>query len=210
MTLPNPMPLLEANPIVPVVVIEDVKDAVPTAQALLEGGISCAEVTFRTAAAPAALEAMAQVEGMTVGAGTVLNGEQARQAVDCGAQFIVSPGFHPSIVEDLTVPFLPGIANATDIMAVLEYGVETVKFFPAVPMGGLPVLNALAAPFPQLKFLPTGGIGPKNLAEWISHPKIVSVGGSWMVTKQMIAAGEFDAITELSRQALQMVQEAGK
>lgn len=207
MNLPSPLPVLEKNPLVPVVVIEDAKDAVPTAQALLEGGISCAEVTFRTAAAPAALEAMAGVEGMTVGAGTVLNGEQARQAVNCGAQFVVSPGFHPSIVEDLKVPFLPGIANATDIMAVLEYGIEIVKFFPAVPMGGLPVLKALAAPFPQLKFLPTGGIGAKNLAEWISNPKIVSVGGSWMVTKDMIAGGEFDTISRLSRQALEIVKE---
>ena len=207
MNLPSPLPVLERNPLVPVVVIEDAKDAVPTAHALLEGGISCAEVTFRTPAAPAALEAMAGVEGMTVGAGTVLNGEQARQAVECGAQFIVSPGFHPSIVENLTVPFLPGVANATDIMAVLEYGIEIVKFFPAVPMGGLPVLKALAAPFPQLRFLPTGGIGPKNLAEWISNPKIVSVGGSWMVTKDMIANAEFDTISRLSREALQIVKE---
>ena len=207
MNLPSPLPVLDRNPRVPVVVIEDAKDAVPTAHALLEGGISCAEVTFRTPAAPAALEAMAGVEGMTVGAGTVLNGEQARQAVECGAQFIVSPGFHPSIVENLTVPFLPGVANATDIMAVLEYGIEIVKFFPAVPMGGLPVLKALAAPFPQLRFLPTGGIGPKNLAEWISNPKIVSVGGSWMVTKDMIANAEFDTISRLSREALQIVKE---
>ena len=207
MNLPSPLPVLDRNPRVPGGVIEDAKDAVPTAHALLEGGISCAEVTFRTPAAPAALEAMAGVEGMTVGAGTVLNGEQARQAVECGAQFIVSPGFHPSIVENLTVPFLPGVANATDIMAVLEYGIEIVKFFPAVPMGGLPVLKALAAPFPQLRFLPTGGIGPKNLAEWISNPKIVSVGGSWMVTKDMIANAEFDTISRLSREALQIVKE---
>ena len=207
MNLPSPLPVLEKNPLVPVVVIEDAKDAVPTAHALLEGGISCAEVTFLTPAAPAAQESKSGVEGRTVGAGTVLNGEQARKAVGCGAQFIVSPGFHPSIVENLTVPFLPGIANATDIMAVLEYGIEIVKFFPAVPMGGLPVLKALAAPFPQLRFLPTGGLGPKNLAEWISNPKIVSVGGSWMVTKDMIAGGEFDTISRLSRQALEIVKE---
>ena len=211
MTIPSARPFLEKNPIVPVVVLKRVEDAVPLAKALVAGGITSAEVTFRTAAAPEAIKAIAEeVPEITAGAGTVVTREQAEQAIDLGAKFLVSPGWSADVADvaaEREVPFLPGVANATDIIATLPYGLDVVKFFPAVPMGGLPVVKALAAPFPQLKFMPTGGISAKNLPQWLENPVIASVGGSWMVASKLIEAGEFDEITRLSKEALDIVKE---
>ncbi|MST49432.1 bifunctional 4-hydroxy-2-oxoglutarate aldolase/2-dehydro-3-deoxy-phosphogluconate aldolase [Mobiluncus porci] len=213
MHIPSAMPLLKENPIVPVVVLDRVEDAVPTARALLAGGIKSAEVTLRTEAALGCIGAIArEVPEITVGAGTVINREQAEAAVAEGAKFLVSPGTSKKIAkaaDKAQVPLLPGIANPTDIMEVLSWGwgLEVVKFFPAVPLGGLPVVKAFAGPFPQVKFMPTGGINLDNLAEWLSAPMIPAVGGSWMVSGKLVAEGNFDEITRLSREAMEKVKE---
>ncbi|MFC5370429.1 bifunctional 4-hydroxy-2-oxoglutarate aldolase/2-dehydro-3-deoxy-phosphogluconate aldolase [Arcanobacterium bovis] len=210
MAIPSARPFLEKNPIVPVVVLDREEDALPTAKALVAGGITSAEVTFRTPVAAQAIAQMAQVEGITVGAGTVMTPEQANRAIDAGAQFLVSPGFSADVARvasEREVAFLPGIANPTDIMAALAFDLDVMKFFPAVPLGGLPLVKAMAAPFPQLKFMPTGGIGPNNIREWLATDVIASVGGSWMVTRQMVAEGRFDEITRLSAEAMEIVAE---
>ena len=211
MTIPSARPFLAKNPIVPVVVLERVADAVPLAKALVAGGITSAEVTFRTEAAADSIKAMAQeVPEITVGAGTVVNRAQAEQAIELGAKFLVSPGWSSEVADvasERELPYLPGIANATDIMATLPYGIDVLKFFPAVPMGGLPVLKALAAPFPQLMFMPTGGVNANNMREWLEYPKIASMGGSWMVAAKLVDAGDFDQVTALSKEALAVVKE---
>ncbi|SPT75786.1 bifunctional 4-hydroxy-2-oxoglutarate aldolase/2-dehydro-3-deoxy-phosphogluconate aldolase [Arcanobacterium haemolyticum] len=212
MAIPSARPFLEKNPIVPVVVLNRVEDAVPTARALLAGGITSAEVTFRTPVAAECIASIARnVPEIAVGAGTVINAEQANAAIDAGATFLVSPGFSATVADvaaERGVPLLPGVANPTDIMAAVEYGLDVMKFFPAVPLGGLSVIKAFAAPFPQLKFLPTGGISEKNAAEWLSQPFIAAIGGSWMVTTKLVDNGEFDTITELSAQAMSIAKEA--
>lgn len=205
--------LLSANPLVPVVVINDVADAPGAFAALKAGGITCAEITFRTDCAAEAIKICAQTEGITAGAGTVINVMQAKAAIAAGAEFLVSPGFSKKIAKlarKAGVPYLPGCVNGTQVMAALECGLTTIKFFPAVASGGLPMLKALVGPFPQVKFVPTGGINAQNLAEWISQPFISSVGGSWMITSQMIKEHRWNEITELSQQALQIATEACK
>ncbi|MDY6077444.1 bifunctional 4-hydroxy-2-oxoglutarate aldolase/2-dehydro-3-deoxy-phosphogluconate aldolase [Mobiluncus sp.] len=211
MRIPSAMPLLAENPIVPVVVLDRVEDAVPTARALLEGGIKSAEVTFRT---PVAVDCIAaifrEVPEITVGAGTVVNKEQARRAVDAGAKFLVSPGVSKEVAKaaaEANVPLLPGIANPTDIMATLKWGLEVVKFFPASALGGLGLLKAFAGPFPQMKFMPTGGVNPDNLGEWLSAPFVPAVGGSWMVSAKLVHAADFAQITRLSAEAIAKVKE---
>ncbi|MGV9188751.1 bifunctional 4-hydroxy-2-oxoglutarate aldolase/2-dehydro-3-deoxy-phosphogluconate aldolase [Arcanobacterium canis] len=212
MSIPSPRVFLKKTPIVPVVVLNCVEDAVPTASALLAGGITSAEVTFRTPVAAQCIAQIAQhVPDITVGAGTVINAEQANAAIDAGAQFLVSPGFSADVAQvasDRNISLLPGIATPTDIMAALEWGIDVVKFFPALALGGLPLVKAFAAPFPQLKFLPTGGISHKNAAEWLAQPFVAAVGGSWMVSTSLVEAGNFAAITELSQQAMSIAQEA--
>ena len=203
--------LLDANPLVPVVVLNNLADAKPAFEALRAGGITCAEVTFRTPIAAQAIQVCAEMDGMTAGAGTVINAEQARQAVDAGAQFIVSPGWSASVYQvatDAQIPYLPGCVNASQIMLALEAGLDVVKFFPAIASGGLPALKALHGPFPQVSFVPTGGISASNLAEWITQPFIRSVGGSWMITTQLVQEGHWEEITRLSAHALQIVKQA--
>ncbi len=207
----------ESNPIaerlaelrlIPVVAIEDAGRAPELGEALLTGGLPCAEVTFRTQAAPAALKRLAAVEGLLLGAGTVIDVEQAEQAVDCGARFIVSPGLDPAIVTwclERELDVFPGIATPTDLMAALSLGLEVVKLFPAQTLGGLAALKALAGPFPQVKFIPTGGVSAENLADWLAHPAVLACGGSWMVAKQLIAAGDFEEITRRVRAAVELV-----
>ncbi|MCI5825330.1 MAG: bifunctional 4-hydroxy-2-oxoglutarate aldolase/2-dehydro-3-deoxy-phosphogluconate aldolase [Arcanobacterium sp.] len=211
MAIPSARSFLASNPIVPVVVLEELDAAVPTAQALLAGGITSAEITFRTAVAADAIAAISeQVPEMAVGAGTVINAEQARQALSAGAQFIVSPGWSSAVADvasEAEVPYLPGIANPTDIMAALSYGLDTVKFFPAVALGGLPVVKAFAGPFPQLKFMPTGGINTENLAEWLGSPVIAAVGGSWMVAGKLLRAGKFEDVTRISAAAMALAKQ---
>lgn len=197
--------------IIPVVVIEDVKDAVPLGKALVQGGLPAAEVTFRTAAAKDAISAMAkECPGLLVGAGTILNCEQARQAIEAGAKFIVSPGTDEELVrycQEREIPITPGCSSATDVMKCVNLGLDVVKFFPAEQAGGLPMIKALAAPFTSVRFMPTGGISPANLADYLKEPRILCAGGSWMVKADLIREKKFDEIEALCAQAAQLKKE---
>lgn len=192
--------------IVPVVVIEDAADAVPLCKALSDGGLPIAEITFRTAAAEEAIRrATAELPDMLIGAGTVLTTDQAQRAIDAGARFIVSPGFNPAVVEfcaEKGVPITPGCSNPTDVEMALSCGLEVVKFFPAEAFGGLKTLKAISAPYGMMKFVPTGGIDASNLNEYLAFNKVLACGGSWMVKADLIKAGDFAAITQLTREAV--------
>ena len=200
--------------IIPVVVIEDAKDAVSAANAMLAGGIDVMEITFRTAAAADAITSVAKsCPDMLVGAGTVITVEQCKKAVECGAKFIVSPGFSHDVVSwciENGVAGTPCCVTPTEIMYAMSYGLEVVKFFPANVYGGLDAMKALSAPFGGIKFIPTGGINGSNMSEYISAPFVHAVGGSWVCSKSDIAAGNFDRITELCRQAKAAIQQAQK
>ncbi len=192
---------LARSGVVPVVVIDDAKDAVPTANAMLAGGVDVMEITFRTAAAPDAIKAVAdECPDMLVGAGTVITLEQCKKAVEMGAKFIVSPGFDPEVVAwcvENGIAVTPGCVTPTEIMAAMKLGLRVVKFFPANVYGGLTAMKALAAPFGGIKFIPTGGVSGENVGEYLSQPYVHAVGGSWVCTKADIAAGNFDKITAL-------------
>ncbi len=192
--------------IVPVVVLNDVKDAAPLAKALCEGGLPCAEVTFRTAAAEESIRIMAtEFPEMLVGAGTVLTIEQVDKAVNAGAKFIVSPGLNPKIVKycvDNNIPVTPGVTSPSQVEQAIELGLDVVKFFPAEAAGGLPMIKAMAAPYTAMKFMPTGGISAKNINEYLAFDKIIACGGSWMVSGDLVKAGAYDKITELTREAV--------
>jgi len=198
--------------IVPVIVLEDAKDALPLAEALTEGGLPCAEVTFRTAAAEDSIRAISQAyPEMLVGAGTVLTTEQVDRAVAAGAKFIVSPGFNPRIVQycqEKGVPITPGCSSPTDIEQALEHGLKVVKFFPAEQLGGLAMIKALAGPYVDVSFMPTGGINAGNVKDYLAYNRILACGGSWMVKGDLIKAGDFQRITELVKEAKQLVEEA--
>ncbi len=193
--------------IVPVVKIDRAEDAVPLAKALCQGGLPCAEVTFRTDAAAAAIKAMTEnFPQMCVGAGTVLNAEQVDAAVAAGAQFIVSPGLNPNTVKyciGKNIPITPGTSSPSDIEQAIELGLDVVKFFPAEQSGGLAKIKAMAAPYVNMKFMPTGGINAKNLTSYLDFNKIIACGGSWMVPGDLINAGEWDKIEQLTREAVQ-------
>lgn len=178
--------IMRTAPVIPVIVVEDVDHAVPMAEALVAGGLFCLEVTLRTPAALPAIAAMKQVPGAIVGAGTVTNQRQLDDALAAGSEFIVSPGLTEPLARAASrhgIPFLPGIANAGDIMRGLDLGLTHFKFFPAMAAGGLPALRALAAPFGQCKFCPTGGVGPDNAEEWLAFDPVLCVGGSWVAPK---------------------------
>lgn len=197
--------------IVPVIALENVEDAAPLAQALCNGGLPVAEVTYRTACAhDAMIEMKKACPQMLVGAGTVLTKEQVDSALDAGAEFIVSPGLNPEIVrycQEKNVPILPGTANASDIEAALSLGLTAVKFFPAEPLGGIKMISALAAPYTQMKFMPTGGVSPKNMKDYLSNPKIIACGGTWMIDKKAMQEKNFAKIEELTRQAVREMLE---
>ncbi|HLS14073.1 MAG TPA: bifunctional 4-hydroxy-2-oxoglutarate aldolase/2-dehydro-3-deoxy-phosphogluconate aldolase [Beutenbergiaceae bacterium] len=193
--------------LVPVVVLEDAVDAAPLAEALVAGGLAVAEVTFRTEAALAAIQTIAARGDVLLGAGTVLSPDQVDAAVDAGAQYIVSPGLSEPVVRraaERGVLALPGTVTATEIQAALEAGLRAVKYFPAGTSGGAPAIKALSAPFPEVQFVPTGGVGPANLGDYLSLPSVLAVGGSWMVPKDVIAAGDFEQITALTAEAVQL------
>ncbi|MBQ6679375.1 MAG: bifunctional 4-hydroxy-2-oxoglutarate aldolase/2-dehydro-3-deoxy-phosphogluconate aldolase [Lachnospiraceae bacterium] len=198
--------------IIPVVVIDDEKDAVPLAKALIEGGLPAAEVTFRTAAAEGAIRAIKEAyPEMLVGAGTVLTDEQADRAIAAGASFIVSPGLNPAHVEYVLskgVPMVPGVVTPSEIEQGLALGLTTLKFFPAEPSGGLAMIKALTAAYVNLKIMPTGGINAKNAEEYLKDPHILAVGGSWMVKKDLIKAGAFDEIKAMTEEAAALVKRA--
>lgn len=196
---------LSAARLVPVVVLDDAADADALAGALVAGGLPVAEVTFRTAAAQDSIRAMAARGDILVGAGTVLTAAQVDQAVAAGASYIVSPGLSRAVVErcaELGVLALPGAITATEIQAALELGLTTVKFFPAGTSGGAAAIKALSAPFVGLKFVPTGGVGPKNLADYLTLPAVAAVGGSWMCPRDLVKAGDFAAITARTKDAI--------
>lgn len=178
--------IMRTSPVIPVLVVEEVRHAKPMAEALVAGGLRVLEVTLRTPCALEALQEMKQVEGAIVGAGTVLNTADLRAAIDAGAEFIVSPGLTDPLGKaaiDSGIPFLPGIANSGDIMRGLDLGLQHFKFFPAMASGGLPALKALAGPFGQVRFCPTGGITPQTAPEWLDFDPVLCVGGSWLVGK---------------------------
>lgn len=197
--------------IVPVVVLDDAKDAAPLAEALIDGGLPCAEVTFRTAAAEESIRIMAEkYPEMLVGAGTVLTIDQVNRAVKAGAKFIVSPGLNPQVVQycqNIGVPITPGIQTPTEIEQALSLGLDVVKFFPAEPAGGLKMIKAIAAPYTTLTFMPTGGINAQNVKEYLSYNRILACGGSWMVKNDLVKAGDFDKIKEMTREAAAIVKE---
>lgn len=192
--------------IVPVIKIERLKDAFPLGKALCEGGLPVAEITFRTEHAKQAMQILhEQLPQMLLGAGTVLTMQQVDDALEAGAEFIVSPGFNPDIVsycQQKQIPIIPGCANASDIEQALHFGLETVKFFPAEPLGGLPMIKALAAPYGNMTFMPTGGVKESNIVDYLSYEKIVACGGTWMIDAQAIQNGDFAQITKLTRQAV--------
>lgn len=196
--------------VVPVVVLNDVKDAKPLADALMEGGLPCAEVTFRTKAAEESIRVMTEAyPGMFVGAGTVLTIQQVERAIAAGARFIVSPGFDPEIVDyciERQIPVFPGCITPSEVTQAVKRGLEVLKFFPAEQFGGVSTIKALAAPFTMVKFMPTGGVNAKNLKEYLSCDKILCCGGSWMVKGDLIESGNFDRIRELTREAVMLVK----
>lgn len=188
--------IMQTSPVIPVLVVEEVSHAKPMAEALVAGGLRVLEITLRTPCALEALQEMKQVEGAIVGAGTVLNAADLRAAIDAGAEFIVSPGltepFGKAAV-DSGIPFLPGIASSGDIMRGLDLGLRHFKFFPAMASGGLPALKALAGPFGQVYFCPTGGITPQTAPDWLGFDPVLCVGGSWLVGKGRPNAAEIRA-----------------
>lgn len=194
--------------VVPVVVLEDVKDAAPLAKALVEGGLPCAEVTFRTAAAEESIRVMTtEYPDMFVGAGTVLTIEQVDRAVAAGAKFIVSPGFDPEIVDyclEKEIPVFPGCITPSEVAQAVKRGLKVVKFFPAEQFGGVATIKAMAAPYVGLKFMPTGGVSAKNLESYLSCDKIIACGGSWMVKCDLVKAGKFDEIKTLTEEAVKL------
>lgn len=198
--------IMRTAPVIPVIVVEDVAHAVPLAEALVAGGLSVLEVTLRTEAALPAIKAMSKVPGAIVGAGTVTNREQLEDALEAGSRFIVSPGLTDSLASSairMEVPFLPGIATAGDIMRGLDLGLRHFKFFPAMAAGGLPALKALAAPFGQCRFCPTGGITTDNASEWLAFDPVLCVGGSWVAPK---GEPDRDAITAMAQDAVALTQ----
>ena len=197
--------------IVPVVVLNKVSDAVPLADALIKGGLPCAEVTFRTDAAEDSIKEISKkFPEMFVGAGTVLSTEQVDRAIGAGAKFIVSPGFNPKVVEYClknNYPICPGIMTPTELEMALGFGLDVVKFFPAENAGGLKMIKAMSAPYTMMKFMPTGGINATNVRDYLACDKILACGGSWMVKGDLISAGNFGEIEKLTREAATIVRE---
>lgn len=191
--------------VIPVVVLDDPEDALPLAKALKEGGLPCAEITLRTDAAEASIEKITgEFPDMLIGAGTVLTVEQVRRSVAAGAGFIVSPGFDPEIVDyclSNDIPVFPGCMTPSEVAQAVKRGLKTVKFFPAQPAGGPAMIKALSAPYPGLSFMPTGGINAGNLKDYLSLKQVLCCGGSWMVKKELIKAGDFSRISSLAREA---------
>lgn len=195
--------------VIPVVALSRAEDAEPLAEALLSGGIGCAEITFRTEAAE---EAIRRISGscpeMLVGAGTVLSLQQAQRAVAAGAKFLVAPGFDPELVDWCIaheIPVYPGVMTPSEVTQGVKRGLKVLKFFPAGDAGGTAMLKALSGPFPGMRFIPTGGVGAGNLEQYLSLPQVAAVGGTWMVKKDLIAEGRFERITELAKEAMEKI-----
>lgn len=197
--------------VIPVVAIENAQDADRLADTLIKGRLPCAEITFRTAAAIDAMRIMARRGDILVGAGTVLKVDQVKAAVDVGAQFMVSPGFSPKVVRycvENSIPVTPGVCTPSDIEAALDLGVEVLKFFPAEAFGGLKTLKAMSGPYGTVRFVPTGGINPANLVEYLQFPKTLACGGTWIAKAALISEGRFDQILSNAREAVELVKKA--
>ncbi len=196
--------------IVPVVVIKNEEDALPLAKALMRGGLCCAEVTFRTAAAAKAIEIMTKAfPDMMVGAGTVTSTAQVDEAISSGAKFIVSPGFDAEVVDyciSKQIPVVPGVCTPTEVLMGIKRGLSLLKFFPAQQAGGCDMIKAMSAPFPGIRFMPTGGINAQNLPEYLSIGCVAACGGSWMVKSDLIEKGDFSKIEELAKEAVQLAK----
>ncbi len=205
---------IEQLKLVPVIKLDSAEHAAPLAQALIEGGLPVAEVTFRTDAAEESIRIMTEnYPEMLVGAGTITCIGQAERAVGAGAAFLVSAGFNRKVAEyaiDHTIPYLPGVCTPSEVMMLLEYNLPVAKFFPAEQYGGLNTIKALAAPFPTMKFMPTGGINAKNILEYLSFDKVIACGGSWMVKSEYINNHDFAKITSLTREAVTLVSKEAR
>ena len=203
--------LFNVSPVVPVVVLEKAEDAVALAEALLEGGIGIMEITLRSDAALASIEAIAKaVPEMQVGAGTVLGADDLLRVRDAGGGFSFSPGISPELLEvsaQECITFIPGVATASEVMAAINAGITGCKLFPATAVGGLDLLKGFAGPFPDMRFCPTGGIHPGNMKGFLALPNVACVGGSWIVPKTAVSSGEFATVTELCREALAKAQD---
>ncbi len=199
---------IQALRILPIVVIDSAQHAAPLGEALVAGGLPVVEITFRTAAAEGAIKAIAKRADLLVGAGTILTTDQADRAIDAGAQFLVAPGTNPKVIDHVRkrgVPMVPGVATPSEIELAMSLGVDVLKFFPAETMGGVMSLKAFAGPFPDTHFLPTGGITPELLPEYLNLPSVVACGGSWMAPRDLLKAGRFDAIAALVEQAMKLL-----
>jgi len=198
--------------VVPVVTVSRPEQGVSIAEALLAGGLTCVEITFRSDAAPAAIESIrAHLPGLLVGAGTVLTTAQADAAIAAGASFVVAPGLNPAVVDHVLgrgIPMLPGVCTPSEIEQALARGLRLVKLFPAAAMGGVGFLRALAGPYPMVRYFPTGGITPANVAEYLAVPFVAAVGGTWLATPDVVAAGEWETIRGLAADAAAMVRRA--
>ncbi len=200
---------LETLRVLPVATLDDAEQAEQVARALLAGGLPCLEVAFRSPAAAEALRRVREVEGLLVGAGTVLSAEQAEAASEAGAQFAVAPGTSEEVIERcraLGLPFFPGVATPTEIERARALGVRTLKVFPAATVGGVAFLKAVSATYPDVRFVPTGGVGPANAAEYLAVPSVLAVGGSWLVSAELLHAGRFDEVERLAREAVKLAR----
>lgn len=209
----NVAEIIEKLKVVPVIKLDYAKDAVPLGKALVEGGLPVAEITFRTEAAEEAIRRMSGAyPEIAVGAGTLTSVEQAKRALDAGASFFVSPGFHKGITEfaiQNNIPVYPGVCTPTELMMAMEYGLPVVKFFPAGQYGGLKTIKALSGPFPRMKFMPTGGINQGNIREYLAEPCVIACGGSWMVKDDMLKKQDFDGVRQLVSEAVALVSGEG-
>ena len=199
---------LQSLKIIPVVAIEDVSQAQPLAEALTKGGLPVAEITLRTEAGLGAIQTLADRDGFLIGAGTVHSAEQAKQVADAGAKFVVTPGLNPRTVQwclDNGMPIFPGVSSPTGLEMAMELGLEVVKFFPAERIGGIPMIKALQGPYGDMRFIPTGGINTENLKDYLSLSSVVACGGSWMVKSDLITGGQFDKITQITRDSISML-----
>ena len=198
---------LAALRVLPVTTVDDANQAEAAGRALVAGGISCIEIAFRTAPAVEAIRRASEVEGLLVGVGTVLSAEQAEAALSAGARFAVAPGTNVDVVaacRELGLPFFPGVATPSEIEHARQLGLRTLKIFPAAQLGGPAFLRAVTATYPDVRFLPTGGIGPENLHEYLAVPSVLAVGGSWLVRPELLRNGRFDEVERLARQAVEL------
>ena len=202
---------LKALKVIPVIAIDKAEDIIPLGKVLMENGLPAAEITFRSAAAEQAIRLLSETQpDMLIGAGTVLNREQAIAAKEAGATFIVSPGFNPNTVkacQEIGIDIVPGVNNPSTVEAALEMGLTTLKFFPAEASGGINMVKSLLAPYTDIELMPTGGINPANIKDYLAIPRVLACGGTWMVDKKLIEAGNWEELARLTREAVTLVNE---